>query len=81
MALPHTLTLAQLNQTSLDDAAALLCGLYEHSPWIARAALKKRPFQTLAALKHAMVQVVSTAPIDTQLALIRAQTNKYQGTK
>jgi beta-ureidopropionase / N-carbamoyl-L-amino-acid hydrolase len=72
MALPHTLTLAQLNQASLDDAAALLDGLYEHSPWIARAALTKRPFQTLAALKHAMVQVVSTAPIDTQLALIRA---------
>ena len=72
MALPHTLTLAQLNQASLDDAAALLDGLYEHSPWITRAALTKRPFQTLAALKHAMVQVVSTAPIDTQLALIRA---------
>jgi beta-ureidopropionase / N-carbamoyl-L-amino-acid hydrolase len=72
MVLPHTLTLAQLNQASLDDAAALLDGLYEHSPWIARAALTKRPFQTLAALKHAMVQVVSTAPIDTQLALIRA---------
>jgi beta-ureidopropionase / N-carbamoyl-L-amino-acid hydrolase len=72
MALPHTLTLAQLNQASLDDAAALLDGLYEHSPWIARAALTKRPFQTFAALKHAMVQVVSTAPIDTQLTLIRA---------
>jgi beta-ureidopropionase / N-carbamoyl-L-amino-acid hydrolase len=72
MALPHTLTLAQLNQASLDDAAALLDGMYEHSPWIARTALTKRPFQTLAALKCTMVQVVSTTPLDTQLALIRA---------
>jgi hypothetical protein len=32
----------------------LLDGLYEHSPWIAQAALAQRPFRSLAHLKHAM---------------------------
>ncbi len=35
------------------EAAALLDGLYEHSPWIAEAALAQRPFRSLAHLKHA----------------------------
>ena len=67
-----TLTLDQLNAASLEDACALLDGLYEHSPWIARAALQQRPFASLAQLKHAMTQIVSTGGKDAQLALLRA---------
>ena len=67
-----TLTLDQLNTASLDDACALLDGLYEHSPWIARAALLKRPFASLAQLKHVMTQIVSAGGKDAQLALLRA---------
>ena len=67
-----TLTLDQLNAASLEDACALLDGLYEHSPWIARAALQQRPFASLAQLKHAMTQVVSAGGKDAQLALLRA---------
>jgi beta-ureidopropionase / N-carbamoyl-L-amino-acid hydrolase len=67
-----TLTLQTLNAASLGEATAHLEGIYEHSPWIARAALAKRPFATLAALKYAMAQVVSEASRDQQLALIRA---------
>jgi beta-ureidopropionase / N-carbamoyl-L-amino-acid hydrolase len=67
-----TLTLQTLNTASLDEAVAHLEGIYEHSPWIASAALEKRPFATLAALKHAMTQVVSESRRDQQLALIRA---------
>ena len=37
-----TITLEQINAASLDEACAMLDGLYEHSPWIARAALKQR---------------------------------------
>jgi beta-ureidopropionase / N-carbamoyl-L-amino-acid hydrolase len=67
-----TLTLQTLNTASLAEAAAHLEGIYEHSPWIARAALDKRPFATLAALKHAMTQVVSQVSREQQSTLIRA---------
>ena len=66
------LTLEQLNAASAAEAVALLDGVYEHSPWIAEAALAQRPFKSLAHLKHAMVQVLQEAGEDAQLALIRA---------
>ncbi|PKO28775.1 MAG: OHCU decarboxylase [Betaproteobacteria bacterium HGW-Betaproteobacteria-9] len=66
------ITLDQLNAAPLSEAAMLLDGLYEHSPWIAEAALKQRPFASLAALKHAMVRVLDEAGVEPQLALIRA---------
>ena len=66
------LTLDQLNQAPLEDATQMLAGLYEHSPWIACAALKERPFTSLAQLKHAMVQVLAAAGVEPQRALIRA---------
>jgi len=66
------ITLDQLNAAPLAQAAQLLDGLYEHSPWIAEAALKQRPFASLAALKHAMVRVLNEAGVEPQLALIRA---------
>ncbi|MDR7308273.1 2-oxo-4-hydroxy-4-carboxy-5-ureidoimidazoline decarboxylase [Rhodoferax saidenbachensis] len=70
--MPTPITLDQLNRATLDDAAAMLDGLYEHSPWIARAALAKRPFVSLAQLKYAMVQEVANGGRDAQLALLRA---------
>jgi len=66
------LTLEQLNAAPLEEACALLDGLYEHSPWIARAALAQRPFRSLAHLKHSMAQVVTNGGKDAQLALLRA---------
>ncbi|WP_313071268.1 2-oxo-4-hydroxy-4-carboxy-5-ureidoimidazoline decarboxylase [Melaminivora sp.] len=66
------LTLEQLNTAPLPEAVALLDGVYEHSPWIAEAALAARPFRSLAHLKHALVQVLRDAGEDAQLALIRA---------
>ena len=66
------LTLAQLNAASLIDAAKMLDGLYEHSPWISEQALSERPFKSLAHLKHAMAQVLERAGRDAQLQLIRA---------
>ena len=55
------LTLNQLNSASLAEAAQMLDGLYEHSPWIAAAALQQRPFRSLAELKHAMVKALEAA--------------------
>jgi beta-ureidopropionase / N-carbamoyl-L-amino-acid hydrolase len=66
------LTLEQLNGASPEEAAHFLDGVYEHSPWIAQAALSQRPFRSLAHLKHAMASVVAQAGEDAQLALIRA---------
>ncbi|MBQ0920267.1 2-oxo-4-hydroxy-4-carboxy-5-ureidoimidazoline decarboxylase [Hydrogenophaga aromaticivorans] len=66
------ISLDQLNAAPLAEAATMLDGLYEHSPWIAEAALQQRPFASLAALKHAMVRVLDEAGVEPQLALIRA---------
>ena len=65
------LTIEQLNAASSEQAMVWLDGLYEHSPWIAEAALAKRPLRSLAALKLAMVQVVREAGRDKQLVLLR----------
>jgi beta-ureidopropionase / N-carbamoyl-L-amino-acid hydrolase len=66
------LTLAQLNAAPHAEAAQLLDGLYEHSPWIAEAALAQRPFASVAHLKHVMTQVLDVAGREAQVALIRA---------
>ena len=67
-----TLTLDQLNAAPLEEARQLLQGLYEHSPWIAEGALARRPFRSLAHLKHTMARLVSDAGRQAQLTLIRA---------
>ncbi|WOI47442.1 2-oxo-4-hydroxy-4-carboxy-5-ureidoimidazoline decarboxylase [Acidovorax sp. BLS4] len=66
------LTLEQLNAAAPEEAARLLDGLYEHSPWIAAQALAARPLRSLAQFKHAMVRVLAQAPREAQLALVRA---------
>ena len=66
------LTLDQLNAATPAEAAQLLDGLYEHSPWVVEAAMAQRPFRSLAHLKHACAQAVTDGGLDKQLALIRA---------
>ncbi len=66
------LTLQQLNAASREEAAQMLDGLYEHTPWIAEKALDYRPFTSLSNLKHAMAKVLDEAGKDAQVALIRA---------
>ena len=66
------LTLDQLNAADREAFVALLDGTYEHSPWIAEAAWARRPFATLAQLKHALVAAVRDAGDERQIALIRA---------
>jgi beta-ureidopropionase / N-carbamoyl-L-amino-acid hydrolase len=67
-----TITLAQLNAVPLPEAVHLLDGVYEHSPWIAQAALAQRPFQSLSHLKHAMTVVLGLASQNDQKKLICA---------
>ncbi len=66
------LTLKELNAANSADAAVMLSGLYEHSPWIAERALAQRPFQSLAHLKYCMTEILATAGPEAQLSLIRA---------
>ncbi|CAB3657005.1 hypothetical protein LMG3458_00377 [Achromobacter deleyi] len=66
------LTLEQLNAAAPDAACAMLDGVYEHSPWIARQALAARPFRSLAHLQDQLQRAVDAAPLDARLALIRA---------
>jgi beta-ureidopropionase / N-carbamoyl-L-amino-acid hydrolase len=66
------LTLQELNAATSAEAAAMLSGLYEHSPWIAERAVSQRPFQSLADLKYGMAQILAAAGRDAQLGLIRA---------
>ncbi|MFZ4622955.1 MAG: 2-oxo-4-hydroxy-4-carboxy-5-ureidoimidazoline decarboxylase [Rhodoferax sp.] len=65
-------TLHQLNTAPFAEALELLDGLYEHSPWIAAAALQQRPFQSLHQLKYRMTEVLAAAGRTAQVALIRA---------
>ena len=66
------LTLEQINAASPAEFTALLAGTYEHSPWVAQAAWARRPFATLAALKHALAASVREAGHAAQLSLVRA---------
>ena len=66
------LTIDRLNAATPTGFVALLDGVYEHSPWVAEAALASRPFRTLAHLKHALASAVYATPEDQQLSLIRA---------
>ncbi|MBU3647787.1 MAG: 2-oxo-4-hydroxy-4-carboxy-5-ureidoimidazoline decarboxylase [Limnohabitans sp.] len=68
----NIISLNELNTMPRNEAAALLTGLYEHSDWIAEQALDARPFDSAAALKHAMVDVLNKAGREPQLALVRA---------
>ena len=65
--------MALANLNAVDDAGfmAALGDVYEHAPWVAQAALKQRPFATLAALHAAMMDAVRAAPPEQRLTLIK----------
>jgi N-carbamoyl-L-amino-acid hydrolase len=67
-----TPSLAGLNAATHADAMTMLDGIYEHSPWIAQAALSRRPFADLAQLRRALVDATHAGGRDAQLALLRA---------
>ena len=65
-------TLDQLNRMPADAFVAALGGVFEHSPWVAAAAARQRPFDSIDALHRAMTHQVETAAEARQLALIGA---------
>ncbi len=46
--------------------------LFEHSPWVAEAAWRDRPFSRREELYEALVAAMYAAPMERKLALIRA---------
>ena len=65
---------------TLDDANSLppeafvetFGSIYEHSPWVAEAAIEQRPFSGPSSLADRMRASVDGAPYDEKLALLRA---------
>jgi 2-oxo-4-hydroxy-4-carboxy-5-ureidoimidazoline decarboxylase len=55
------LALETLNQCSEEDFIQALSGVFEHSDWVARQAVKVRPFQTLHQLHTTMFDAVRQA--------------------
>ena len=66
------MTLADLNASDRDGFVAAIGWIFEHSPWAAERAWRRRPFGSLDELHVALVAEVSAARRDEQLALLRA---------
>ncbi len=64
--------LSALNALPVEAFTTLLGGIFEHSPWVARAAADGRPFGSIDCLHAAMVAMVETAPAEQQMALLCA---------
>jgi 2-oxo-4-hydroxy-4-carboxy-5-ureidoimidazoline decarboxylase len=67
-----SIDLEVVNTLCVEAFVARLGGIFEHSPWVARAAFAGRPFASVAALHATMVSVVSNAGTERQLRLLRA---------
>ncbi len=63
-------SLSTLNAASVQDFVAALGEIFEHAPWVAEAAAKKRPFATVADVHTAMCAAVAAAPEAEKLAFL-----------
>jgi len=65
-------SLAHLNQVDQAAFVVTLGHLFEHSPWVAEETWAKRPFANAEAFHAALCATMRAAPLEKQLALIRA---------
>jgi 2-oxo-4-hydroxy-4-carboxy-5-ureidoimidazoline decarboxylase len=65
-------TIAEVDAMDSDAFVAALGSAVEHSPWVAEAAWRRRPFGSLAALQLAFETALRTAPPERRLELLRA---------
>ncbi len=68
----NRLSIAEVNALSTEDFMARFGDVAEHSPWVAEAAEKRRPFASRDAFVAAFVAAVDAAEHAWQLELIRA---------
>ena len=64
--------LADVDQMSEEEFVAMFASLFEHSPWVAQEAWRRRPFRNRGALHAAFEAAMRSAPRERQLALICA---------
>jgi 2-oxo-4-hydroxy-4-carboxy-5-ureidoimidazoline decarboxylase len=64
------MTLDELNAASEAEFTVALGAVFESAPWVAAAAVSRRPFATVAGLHEAMTAAVIAAPPDAQLAFL-----------
>ena len=69
---PAMLILDALNRANRAEFVAALGAVFEHSPWVAELAWRRRPFATIPELHAAMIATVREASAEQQLALLRA---------
>jgi OHCU decarboxylase len=62
----------QLNTLGEDEFLAHFGSVFEHSPWVAERAWRRRPFSSLEELHRAMMGEVREARLEEQLSLVRA---------
>jgi OHCU decarboxylase len=67
---PHSMD--AINELGKEAFVARYGPLFEHSPWVAEAAYRDRPFADREALYEALVAAMYAAPRERKLALIRA---------
>src|SRR5262249_30281767 len=65
------ISLDQLNRMPAAEFVAALGGIFEHSPWVAEAVVKGRPFATLVALHESMTKTVRAIDDPQKLAFLR----------
>lgn len=70
--MPDRLTLPRINALDQDAFTATLAPLFEGPPWIVTEAWERRPFTDREALYNALVDVMWAAPVERQVALLRA---------
>ncbi len=70
--MPEKMTLEEVNRLGREEFVSRFGPVFEGSPWVAEQAWEARPFGNLCGLHVAMVEAVSEAPNERQMALIRA---------
>jgi 2-oxo-4-hydroxy-4-carboxy-5-ureidoimidazoline decarboxylase len=69
-AVPNPIALDDLNRMDATAFTAALAQVFEHAPWVAARAARKRPFASRTALHETMKDIVRSASDSEQMALI-----------
>ncbi|MBV9334595.1 MAG: 2-oxo-4-hydroxy-4-carboxy-5-ureidoimidazoline decarboxylase [Solirubrobacterales bacterium] len=69
---PQSLSVSDVAALDEESFVGRFAGVYEHSPWVAREAWRRRPFADFEALAGAFETALREAPEDARLALVRA---------
>jgi OHCU decarboxylase len=69
----------KLNDLDEEAFVAALDGVVEHSPWVARAAYRRRPFATVGEMGSALADAMRDASVERRVALVQAHPELSSG--